>query len=167
MSSLAGTAILIAMANVKPIPEGFTSVSVHMVVSDAAGFMDFCKRAFGATERMRMPAPGGKVMHGEVSIGDGTIMVGDEMPQMGKSAKTLGGSPVTISLYVPDVDATFAKAIAAGAEAKMPVADMFWGDRYGQIVDPYGNTWALATHKEDVSPEEMSRRAQKMFSAGH
>ena len=157
------------MANIKPIPEGFSTVGIHLTVSDANGFLDFCKRAFGATEIMRMPGPSGKIMHSEVRIGDTIMMVNDEMPQGGtvKSAKSLGGTPLTISLYVPDADATIAKATSAGAQVKMPAQDMFWGDRYGQVSDSFGNVWSIATHKEDVAPEEMQRRMQKMFSAGH
>jgi uncharacterized glyoxalase superfamily protein PhnB len=128
-------------------------------VKDAAAFIRFCKKAFGAREVLRMPGPGGSVMHAELTIGDSHLMVGDEMPGMGNlSAETRGGTPVTLYLYVPKVDAVFRKAVRAGATVRMAVATMFWGDRMGQVVDPFGNVWGIATRVENVSPREMKKR---------
>jgi len=155
------------MANVKNPPEGFRTATPYLVIRDAAKAIEFYKKAFGAQERFSMPGPDGKVMHGEFQIGDSIIMYTDENPQWGAlSPQSLNGSPSSIFLYVPDVDATFKQAIAAGATEAMPVADMFWGDRYGKVVDPFGHRWDLATHKEDVAPEEMEKRAAKAMGAG-
>ncbi|MCC7292433.1 MAG: VOC family protein [Phycisphaerales bacterium] len=149
---------------VKAIPEGFHTVSAHLVVSGAAKAIDFYKKAFGAEEIFRMPGPDGQsVMHAELRIGDSIIMMCEEFPQMCKSPKSLGGSPVTLHLYVNDADAALAKASAAGCEVTMPLADMFWGDRYGKVRDPFGHEWSIATHVEDVSPEECAKRCAAAF----
>ena len=145
---------------VKPIPDGYHSVTPYLIVSAAADAIDFYKKAFGAVELMRMPAPGGKVGHAEIKIGDSAIMLADEFPEMGyKSPTTLGGSPVSIMIYVDDVDTVFGQAIAAGGREQRPVKDQFYGDRSGTLEDPFGHVWHIATHKEDVSAEEMERRA--------
>ena len=147
---------------VKPIPEGYHTLTPYLTIRGAGQAIDFYKRAFGARERMRMPAPDGKVMHAEIQIGDSILMVSDEFPEMGsKSPQTLGGSPGSIFLYVDDVDKTFQRAVDAGAQPRMAVADMFWGDRFGRLVDPFGHEWGIATHKEDLTPEEIARRAPK------
>jgi len=144
---------------VKPIPDGYRTVTPYLIVEDAARAIEFYKVAFGATEFMRMAGPGGKVGHAEIRIGDSPVMLADEFPEMGaRSPKSLGGSPVSIVLYVPDVDALAGRAIGAGAKVVRPVKDQFYGDRSGTFEDPFGHVWTLATHKEDVSPEEMQRR---------
>lgn len=146
-------------AQVKKIPAGYHSVTPYLVVGDAARAIDFYKKAFGATETVRMGAPGGKIGHAELKIGDSMIMISDEM--MGnKSPKTIGGSPVSIFLYVEDVDSVFKQAVNAGAKSDAPPTDMFWGDRYGKLTDPFGHAWAVATHIEDVAPAEMEKRAK-------
>ena len=146
---------------VKPIPEGYHTATPYLVVHDAARAIDFYKRAFDAKEIMRMEGPPGKIGHAELRIGDSAIMLSDEMPQMvTKSPQSLGGTTGGIFLYVTDVDAAYQKAVSAGSKATMPPADMFWGDRFGQLTDPFGHSWSLATHKEDVAPEEMKRRMQ-------
>jgi PhnB protein len=151
------------MSTVKPIPDGYHTITPHLAVRDAAKAIDFYARAFGAEELYRMPGPGGVVMHAELRVGDSIVMLGEENPQMGASSpQTIGGSPVSLLLYVKDVDASFARASAAGCAVQMPPTDMFWGDRYGKLQDPFGHHWALATHKEDVSPEEMARRMAAM-----
>ena len=153
-----------AKANVKakkpkPIPEGYHTVTPYLVLQGAAGALDFYKRAFGAKELVRMPGPGGRIMHAEIKIGDSPIMLADEAPERGhRSPHALGGTPVGICLYVEDVDSLAAQAVAAGAKEIMPVRDQFYGDRSGTFSDPYGHQWTIATHKEDVSPEEMRRR---------
>ena len=138
----------------------------HIMVSDAAGFIDFCKNAFGAVETMRMEEKGGKrILHAHLKFGESELMVADEFPEMGgKSAKSLGGNPVTLNLGVPDADKAAATAVKAGAKITMPVADQFWGDRYGQLQDPFGNMWAVAQPKEKLSKEEMERRMEKQFA---
>lgn len=148
----------------KPIPEGYHTVTPYLVVNDAAGAIDFYKKAFGAIECFRMSVPGGnKVGHAEIRIGDSIMMLADEFPEMGfRSAQTLGGSPVSILLYVENVDARFEQAVAAGAKVLRPLTNQFYGDRSGQVSDPFGNVWTLATHIEDVSPEEMERRIKAM-----
>ena len=147
----------------KPIPEGMHSLTPHLVCAGAAEAIDFYKRAFNAVEQARLPGADGKLMHAAVKIGDSTLMLVDENPQWGSlGPKALKGSPVTIHLYVPDVDATVAKAVAAGAKVTMPVADMFWGDRYGQLEDPFGHRWSVATHTRDLTPEEMREGMAKM-----
>ena len=150
------------MAKVRPIPEGQHTVTPYMIIRGAAQAIDFYKKAFGAVEVGRMAMPDGKaVMHAELKIGDSYVFVTDEFPAMGsKAPPALGGSPVSLHLYVEDVDAVFNRAVAAGATAKMPPADMFWGDRFAKLTDPFGHEWSIATHKEDVSPEEMKKRSQ-------
>jgi PhnB protein len=150
---------------VKPIPDGYHTATPYLVVDNAVAAIDFYKKAFGAKEVMRMDAPGGKVGHAEIKIGDSLIMLADEMPGSGnRSPKSLGGSAVGIMLYVQDVDTVFKQATAAGAKAEMPVADQFWGDRYGKLRDPFGHSWSIATHKEDVAPEEMGKRAKEAMA---
>jgi PhnB protein len=147
--------------SVKPIPEGYHTVTPYLVVHDAAKAIDFYKRAFDAKEIMRMEGPPGKIGHAELHIGDSVVMLADEMPQaVTKAPQTVGGTTCGIFLYVTDVDAVYQKAVGAGGKATMPPADMFWGDRYGQLTDPFGHSWSIATHKEDVAPEEMKRRMQ-------
>jgi uncharacterized glyoxalase superfamily protein PhnB len=151
------------MSAVKPIPDGFHSVTPHIVVRDAAKALAFYQNAFGAEERYRMPGPDGKVVHAEFRIGDSIVMIGEETPQRGAlSPQAVGGTPVTLMLYVKDVDASFARATKAGCTVQMPLEDMFWGDRYGKLQDPFGHQWAMATHKEDVSPQEMTKRMAAM-----
>lgn len=152
----------------KAIPDGYYTVTPHLVVKDAGGAIEFYKKAFGAEEVFRMPGPGGKVMHAELKIGNSHVMINDEMPDYGAlGPQSIGGTPVTLHLYVNDVDSTFKRAISAGAKEEMAVADMFWGDRYGKLVDPFGHKWSVATHKEDVSPEECARRMEKEFGKGN
>jgi len=148
---------------VKPIPDGFRTVTPYLTLRDAAPAIDFYKKAFGAQEVMRMPGPEGKgVMHAEIKIGDSMLFMSDEQPKGDTQApESLGGATGSVLLYVPDVDATFNRAVQAGAKAIMPPANMFWGDRFAKLVDPFGHHWALATHKEDVPPDEMSRRAKE------
>ena len=144
---------------VKPIPEGYHTATPYLIVKDAARAIEFYKKAFGATELMRMPGTGGKIGHAEIKIGDSPIMLADEVPGMGfRSPESLGGSPISILLYVEDVDVVFSEALAAGAKVQRPVADQFYGDRSGGVTDPFGHVWYIATHKEDVSPEEMKKR---------
>ncbi len=150
---------------VNPVPEGFNTVSPHLIIKGAGEAIEFYKKAFGAEELCRMPGPDGKsVMHAEVKIGDSTIMICEEFPQMEAiSPTTLKGSPVSIHLYVEDADKLQARAVEAGATERLPVQDTFWGDRYGKVTDPFGHHWSIATHVEDVSPEECARRAEKMY----
>ena len=151
------------MTDVKPIPEGYPQVTPYLCVEGASAAIDFYSEVFGATERMRMPAPDGKIGHAELQIGDSVIMLSDEYPEMGqRSPKAFGGSPVTISVYVEDVDAVFERAVKAGAKELRGVEDQFYGDRSGQFEDPFGHKWSVATHVEDVSPDEMNRRAEAM-----
>ena len=149
---------------VKAIPDGYHTATPYLIVSDAASAIDFYKNAFGAVEQMRMPGPGGKIMHAEVKIGDSPIMLADEMPEMGvRSPTTIGGSPCSILLYVEDVDARYSQAIAAGGTEQRPLQDQFYGDRSGTLEDPFGHVWTIATHKEDLSPEEMDQRFQELM----
>ena len=148
------------MSPVKPIPDGMNTIIPHLVVNDASRAIDFYKKAFGAEERGRFKTPDGKIMHASIAINGSPMFVNDAV--MGaKDANALGGSPVSLMIYVNDVDATFQRAVNAGATATMPVADQFWGDRYGMLKDPFGHTWEIATHKEDLSPEEMDRRGKE------
>ncbi|HTX35611.1 MAG TPA: VOC family protein [Bryobacteraceae bacterium] len=151
---------------VQPIPQGYHTVTPYLVVNDAAKAIEFYKRAFDAKEKFRMEGPPGKIGHAELQIGDSILMVADEMPQMdAKAPQSLGGTTAGIFLYVKDVDAVFNKAVGAGAKATMPVADMFWGDRYGKLMDPFGHSWSMATHIEDVAPEEMQKRVRAEMAA--
>jgi PhnB protein len=144
---------------VRPIPDGYHTATAYLIVNDAARALEFYKRAFNAREVMRLAGPDGKVMHAEMKVGDSPIMLADEFPEMGaRSPQSFGGSPVSILLYVDDVDARFSQAIAAGATVQRAVADQFYGDRSGTLIDPFGHVWSVATHKEDVSAEEMHRR---------
>ena len=152
---------------VQAIPTGYAGVTPYLIIRDAARALEFYKKAFGAKELMRFPAPGGKIGHAEIKIGEGVVMLADESPEMGhKSPQTFGGTPITLMFYVPDVDAQFAKAVAAGGTVKQALKDQFYGDRSGTITDPFGHIWTIATHKEDVSPEEMQRRMAAMPSSG-
>ena len=154
-----------AKAAVKPIPDGMHALTPHIVCAGAADAIEFYRKAFNAVETARIPGPGGKLMHAAVRIGDSVLMLVDENPEWGiVGPRTLKGSPVTIHLYVDDADATVAQAVAAGAKVTMPVADMFWGDRYGQLEDPFGHRWSVATHTRDLSPEEMREGMAKMSS---
>lgn len=155
------------MPDVNPIPPGYPQVTPYLSVEGAAAAIDFYTSVFGATERMRMPGPGDTIGHCELQLGDSIIMLADEAPDIGfRSPKAIGGSPVTISVYVEDVDAVFERAVAAGATALRPVETQFYGDRSGQFEDPFGHRWSLASHVEDVSPEEMERRAAEAMGAG-
>ena len=147
------------MANVKPIPEGYPQVSPYLAIDGAGAAIDFYREVFGATERVRMPAPGGKIGHAELEIGDSLIMLADEDVERDiRGPKAVGGTPVTMSVYVEDVDDVFERALNAGATALSPVEDQFYGDRSGQFEDPFGHRWSVATHVEDVSPDEMAKR---------
>ncbi len=151
---------------VKPIPEGYRSVTPYLAVDDAAAAIEFYKRALGATERSRMPSPDGRIAHAELEIGDSLIMLSDPFPQsQAKSPKELGGTTGGVFLYVEDVDAAFQQATDAGAIVTMPLEDMFWGDRFGSLMDPFGHHWSLATHKEDLTEEEMAERGQAAMAA--
>jgi PhnB protein len=154
------------MANVKPIPDGYRSVTPYLIIRGAAQAMEFYSKAFGAKEQFKMPGPDGKIGHAEMRIGDSVIMLADENPNMGhKSPETLGGSPISILLYVEDCDATFNQAVKAGGQVERPLANQFYGDRTGGVKDPFGFSWYIATHVEDVSPDEMERRAKEMQPA--
>jgi PhnB protein len=151
---------------VKPIPENYHRVTPYLVVDGAAEAIDYYTRVFGASELMRMPAPGNRIGHAELRIGDAIVMLADANPQMGhKSPKALGGSPISLLLYVEDVDATAKKAVENGGKLVRPVENQFYGDRTGGIEDPFGHQWYVATHVEDVSPEEMKRRMEAMVPA--
>ena len=148
----------------KPIPEGYHTVTPYLIVKGAASAIEFYKKAFGATELFRMDAPGGKIGHAEIKIGNSPIMLADEVAEMGaRSPQSYGGSPVTILLYVEDVDAMFNQAVAAGVTVQRAVADQFYGDRSGGVTDPFGHVWYIATHKEDLSPEEIRKRAAALY----
>ncbi|MBV7486878.1 VOC family protein [Bordetella sp. BOR01] len=157
------------MATVKPIPDDMHSVTPHLMCEGAAEAIDFYVKAFKAVELARMPGPGGKIMHAMVRIGDSTVMLADVFPEAEcgtAGPKALQGSPVYLHLYVEDVDAIMAQAEAAGATITMPAADMFWGDRYGQLIDPVGHRWSVATHKEDLTPEQMQKNMESAFGCG-
>jgi len=155
------------MANVKTIPDGYPRVTPYLCVAGAAEAIAFYTKILGATERMRMAAPNGKIGHAELQIGDSVVMLSDEYPDMDVvSPKTVGGTPVTIHLYVDAVDQVFDRAVRAGAKPIRPVEDQFYGDRSGQFEDPFGHRWNVATHVEDVAPDEMARRAAKVMSEG-
>jgi len=147
--------------SVKPIPEGFHTVTPYLIQRDAKRALEFYKKAFGAETRVNMPGPDGRVMHAEIKIGDSIVFVSDEYPEMMpgiKSPQSAGVATSSTFLYVQDADAVFKKAVDAGAKALMPVSDMFWGDRYGKVIDPFGHHWGIATHKEDLTPEQMDKR---------
>jgi PhnB protein len=153
---------------VKPIPEGYHTVTPYLVIKGAAAALDFYKKAFSATEVLRMADPTGKVCHAEMRLGDSVVMLADEHPEMGcRGPQTLGGSPVSLLLYVKDVDALARQATSAGAKVLRPVQDQFYGDRTCTLADPYGHVWTIATHKEDVSPEECKRRYEALAQKGH
>jgi PhnB protein len=154
-------------STVKPIPDGMHAVTPHLVIDGAAAAIDFYVKAFGAEDVARLPGPQGKLMHGLIRIGGSAIMLVDEFPDWGSfGPKALKGTPVTIHLYVADTDAFYARAVAAGAKATMPPQDMFWGDRYGQVEDPFGHKWSIATHIRDVTPEEMQKAMAQQMAAG-
>ncbi len=150
---------------VAPIPAGYHSVTPYLIVDGAAKAIDFYQRAFGATELLRLPGPDGKLMHAEVKIGDSPVMLADETENY-RGPKALGGTAVSLMIYVTDVDKIFAQALAAGATAQRPVADQFYGDRMGTLTDPFGHVWSIATHVEDLTPEEIDRRFAKMTQGG-
>jgi PhnB protein len=156
------------MANaVKPIPDGYHTVTPYLVIKGAADAIEFYKKAFGATELFRMPQPDGRIGHAEIKIGDSPIMLADEFPEMKYfGPQTLGGSAVSILLYVEDVDSVFNEAIAAGAKQERALEDKFYGDRGGSVVDPFGHIWHIATHTGDVPPEEMEKRAAAAHGQG-
>jgi len=147
----------------QPVPAGFGTLTIHLTVPDCAGYIDFLKRAFHAVEIRRSPGPGGKLMHANVKIGDTMLLLNDTFPEMGMPPIAEGEWPVRLHLYVPDADAVWAQATAAGCQVVFPLQDQFWGDRYGQLRDPRGFVWGIATHKEDLTPEESQRRAAASF----
>ena len=148
---------------VKPIPDGYHSVTPYLVIGGASAALEFYKKVFGATELMRFEGPGGTLAHAEIRIGDSIVMLSDEYGDMGfRGPQSLGGSPVGLMVYVEDADEMFNRAIAAGSTVQKPLEDQFYGDRSGTLVDPFGHIWTIATHKEDVSPEELQRRMAAM-----
>jgi PhnB protein len=150
----------------QPIPEGYHTATPYLVIDGAADAIDYYKKAFGAKERMRMEAPGNRIGHAEIEIGDSLVMLSDVFPQSTTKAPTeLGGTTAGVFLYVEDVDSVVKKAVDAGATVTMEVADQFWGDRFGSITDPFGHSWSIATHVEDVPPEEMAERAKTAMAA--
>lgn len=150
---------------VKAVPEGLHTITPHLVIKSADKAIEFYKKALGAEQLFVHKAPDGRIAHAELKIGDSKLLLADEFPEMGgKSAQTLGGSPVILNVYVEDVDKLFNQAVAAGAKVTMPLANQFWGDRYGTVTDPFGHHWALGQHIEDVTPEEMERRAKEAFA---
>ena len=157
---------------IKAVPEGFHTITPHLVVREADKAIEFYKKAFGAEVKGVFHTPDGKVMHARLTIGDSNLFLADEFPGMGSpSPAKLGGSPVVLNVYVEDIDKLFQQAVAAGAKVTMPLADQFWGDRYGQVVDPFGHHWALGAHIEDVAPEELEKRGKaamaEMAKKGH
>ena len=147
---------------VKPIPDGYHAVTPYLVVDGAAQALEFYKQVFGATEQMRMAAPDGRIGHAEMRIGDSVVMLADEVPDMGyRGPKAYGGSALSLMLYVDDVDATFRRALAAGAIERRAVQNQFYGDRSGTLEDPFGHTWTVSTHVEDIAPDEMARRSEE------
>jgi len=155
------TSLAKSKQTIKPVPDGFHSVTPYLVCAGASDAIAFYKKAFGATELMRLPMPDRKLIHAAIRIGDSIILLNDEFPQMGAiGPKARGGSSVTIHLYVADADAAFARAVKAGATIKTPMADMFWGDRYGLVEDPFGHSWSIATHQHDLTPKEIQHAAQ-------
>jgi PhnB protein len=155
---------MIMTAKIKAIPDGYHSATPYLIITNAAQAIEFYKAAFGATELTRLLTPDGKLMHAEIKIGDSPIMICDECPEWNAlSPQTIGGTTVSIVLYVEDVDTVVNQAVAAGATVLMPVENQFWGDRMGTIVDPFGHKWSIATHTEDVSPEELDKRTKALF----
>jgi len=153
------------MSPVKPIPEGWNTLTPHLICAGASDAIAFYKKAFGAVELNRLEGPGGKILNAALRIGDSVVMLVDEAPEWKSfGPKTLKGSPVTLHLFVPDVDASFAQAVAAGATPTMPPAPMFWGDRYGQVQDPFGHNWSIATHQHDLSEAQIKEGMATMFS---
>lgn len=153
------------MAKVSPIPPGYHTITPYITVTDTREAIEFYKRAFGAEEIYTMPGPDGKIIHAEIKIGDSIVMISDEYPDFGARAPvSVGCNTQSLMVYVPDVDASFERAVQAGAEPRRPVENMFWGDRYGQVTDPYGHKWQLATHVEDLTPEEIERRQAEFFA---
>jgi PhnB protein len=153
---------------VRPIPEGYSAVTPYLIVTGAAGAIDYYKKVFGATELMRFDQPDGKIAHAEIQIRDTKIMLADENPEQGyRSPKSLGGSGTGLMLYVDDVDRVFSRAVDAGATTQQPVKDQFYGDRSGALVDPFGHLWTIATHVEDVAPEDMQRRMEDASAGAH
>ncbi|HEV8473386.1 MAG TPA: VOC family protein [Methylomirabilota bacterium] len=151
---------------VKPVPDGYHTLTPTLTVKNGAQAIDFYKRALGAEELMRMPGPDGSLMHAELKLGDSVFMLSDEQPGIGCRAPSAAAGPTGyLYVYVPDVDAAFKRATQAGAKVVMPLTDMFWGDRFGQVEDPYGHRWGLASHKEDVAPDEMARRQREFFAS--
>lgn len=147
------------MSKVKAVPDGYHTITPYLTVRGAGDALAFYARAFGAEELFRMPGPDGSVIHAELRIGDSIVMVGEECPEQGaKAPPTIGGSPVTLHLYLNDVDASCARAAQAGCSVEMPPTDMFWGDRYAKLRDPFGHAWGIATHKEDLTPEQIAQR---------
>jgi PhnB protein len=146
---------------VNPIPTGYHTATPYLTLNDCASALEFYKKAFGAQVIVKMDGPPGKIGHAEMKIGDSIIMLSDEMGQGNKGPKSLGGTTASVFLYVNDVDSSFKQAVDAGAKSDMPPTDMFWGDRFGKLTDPFGHSWAMATHKEDVAPEEMKKRIQQ------
>jgi PhnB protein len=152
-------------AKVKPIPKGFHTITPALVVSDGVRAIEFYKKAFGAQEIYRIEGSQGKILHAELKIGDSMMMVADEMWGGGcRSPLLLDGTPINLFLYFEDIDRVFNQAIAASAKVEMPVEDMFWGDRHGKVTDPFGHSWSMATHKEDVSPKELRKRAEAFIA---
>jgi PhnB protein len=152
---------------VKPIPDGYHTATPYLIVKGAAAAIDFYKKAFGAAEVLRLGGPDGRIGHAEIKIGDSMIMLADEFPEMGaRSPQTIGGTPVTMCLYVENVDARFNQAVAAGGKVQRPIKDQFYGDRSGTLEDPFGHVWTIATHKEDVTPEEIERRFAASMKQG-
>lgn len=157
------------MSKVHPVPEGFHTLTPHIVVKGAAKALEFYKKAFGAEEVARMPAPDGeRLMHAEMKIGNSLVMIADDFPEYcdghSRTPQALKGSPVTLHLYVPDCDKAMERAVKAGAKVTMPAMDMFWGDRYGKVEDPFGHDWSISTHVKDLTPEEMAKAAAEAFS---
>ena len=150
---------------VKAVPEGYHTITPYLTVRDAARAIEFYKQAFGAEARGAMPGPDGKIMHAELRIGDSIIMLADEFPEFGSlSPQTTGGSGTGLHIYIEDVDAAFDRAVKAGASVEMPVADMFWGDRYGKLKDPFGHKWSIGTHTKDMSMDEMNRGMEEAMA---
>jgi PhnB protein len=151
----------------QPVPPGFHTLNLHLTVSGCADYIDLLKRAFSAVELRRSPGPGGKLMHADVHIGDSMLMLNDDFPEVGGPPIAEGNWPLVLTLYVPDADAAWTQAIAAGCQVVMPLKDQVWGDRYGQVRDPAGFVWAIATHTDDLTPEEIQKSAAQAFGGSH